>query len=132
MLENCEVILWQLQLKLKLSTKHSRYLEIWQKNIQVLIIDGKRHWSKEIGLAKTIGGKINIISPAEGSWNINFEEGNDPNIPDNTFQENYRFKTVHIVPFHHDNMEKRFLVLNFKWNENLDATLRAHLRLNIH
>jgi len=47
---------------------------------------GKEHWSKDFGLGKTIGDKLNIISQAEDSWNINFEEGKDPNIPYNTFQ----------------------------------------------
>ena len=103
-----------------------------KKNIQIYIIDGKGHWSKEIGLKKTIDGNLKIRYPAEGSWNIKFEEGNDPNLSNNTFQEDDRVKTVHIVSFNRHQMEKKFLVLNFKWNEDRNAILKAHLHLNVH
>ena len=118
------------EMKAKHITEH--VLGTINKNIQVHIIDGNGHWSKEIGIEKTIDGNLKIRSPAKGSWNIKFEEGNDPNISDNTFQEDDRVKTVHIVSFNRHKMEKKFLVLNFKWNDDCNAILKAHLRLNIH
>jgi len=113
------------QMEAKNKTEH-----VEDKNIEVHFTNGVGYWSEEIGHEKIIDGSLIIASPAEGSWDIKFEEGDQPEKPENTFYEQDKVKRNQDISIYRHRMERKRLILNFKSNENRNETVKANLHLN--
>jgi hypothetical protein len=100
-------------------------------NHKIKIVNGRASWYEEIGHRKTIEGDLKIKSPHEGSWNIDFCDSETQHCFGHPFESKTGVKAGQSVRVERHEMEKKFLVIDFRWIEHRDIELEFDLDLRI-
>ena len=97
---------------------------IMEHDVDVPIKNGQGTWYKEIKHGEKIEGDLEILSPDEGKWDITFYDEDNPHGTSGRFEWKKEVAAHHLIHVDKHTMEKKFFVIDFKWSEHRDATLK--------